>query len=237
MALVAAVLFAVVAAMAALSTTGTGDQPVASAPAATGTPGADGEPPSRDATRARLVEDDPLAVGPVDAPVVIVTYSDFSCTYCARFAQSTEPTLVDRYVESGRVRIEWRDYPYLREESTAASLAARAAAAQGRFWEYQRALFAEHQSSDGADFTPETLLGLATQLGLDTQSFADAITDPATLAAVQADRDEGLDVGVTGTPTFLINGVPMVGAQPVDAFVAAIDAALAVADRSAPSTP
>lgn len=70
---------------------------------------------------ARRVDGDPLARGPVDAPVVLVVYSDYRCPFCAKFSHDTEPQLVDKYVEAGKLRIEWRDLPIFGEESMVAA--------------------------------------------------------------------------------------------------------------------
>jgi hypothetical protein len=101
---------------------------------------------------------DPLALGDVDAPVVMVNYSEFQCPFCGKFARDTEPELIEQYVEDGTLRIEWRDFPYLGPESTRAAPAGRAAAAQGRFWDFHDALFADQPPPNSGKLTEDHLV-------------------------------------------------------------------------------
>lgn len=199
-------------------------------------PGPDGEraaeqnQPSQQeqlAALARLDADDPVARGPVDAPVVMINYSDFQCQYCKKFVIDTEPELIARYVDTGLMRIEWRDFPWIGDESTAAARAARAAAEQGRFWDYNLALYADQPSkTNSGAWSDGRLQELAAELGLDVDRFRDDMNDARTAEAVSVDFAEGQGIGVTATPSFLINGRPLVGAYPLEVFVEVIDEAL-----------
>lgn len=179
---------------------------------------------------ARREEGDPMAVGDVDAPVVMINYSEFQCPFCGRFARETEPTLVEEYVESGDLRIEWRDFPYLGEESQTAARAGRAAAEQDGFWEFAEAMFADQQPPNSGRLTPEFLADVAEGVGLDREQFLADLESPELAEAVERDFSEGQAIGVTGTPAFLINGQPVIGAQPTDVFVETIEQALAEAE-------
>lgn len=193
-------------------------------------PGGQGQRPHQErlAALARLDVDDPVARGPVDAPVVMINYSDFQCQFCRRFVVDTEQQLIERYVDSGLMRIEWRDFPWIGDESTAAAHAARAAAAQGMFWEYNEALYRDQPSgTNSGSWSEDRLADLADGLGLDVERFRSDMNSRATADAVAADFDEGQGIGVTGTPTFLINGRPLVGAHPIDVFTQVIDEELA----------
>jgi protein-disulfide isomerase len=169
--------------------------------------------------------DDPMALGDVDAPVVMVEYSDFQCPFCGKFARDTEPELIKRYVERGVLRLEWRDFPYLGPESLTAAHAGRAAAAQGRFWEFQEAMYADQQPPNSGKVTEDHLAEVAEQVGLDTEKFRADLRSKAVAQAVQRDFKEGQSIGVTGTPAFLVNGQPVMGAQPTDVFVEMIEQA------------
>ena len=180
-------------------------------------------------TLARRIAGDPLALGNVNAPVVLIEYSEFQCPFCGLFTRDTQPILIKKYVQNGTLRIEWRDFPYLGAESTTAALAARAAADQGKFWEYHDALFA-HQFFPNSNHLNETYLsGLAKSLGLNLAKFKIDMYSSATKAKVAADFVEGQSIGVTGTPSFLVNSTPIIGAQPLEVFTHAIDAAAAQA--------
>ncbi|GAA4301583.1 disulfide bond formation protein [Blastococcus sp. MG754426] len=179
--------------------------------------------------QARRIADDPLAQGDADAPVVLVMWEDFQCPFCAKFAQETEPVLFDRFVEDGTLRLEWRDFPYFGEQSVQAARAARAAGEQGAFWEYHDAVYALGFPPNSGQLTDDVLLGLARDLDLDVDRFTAAMQSQETLDAVTADFREGQQLGIAGTPAFLLNGRPIMGAQPTDTFVAAIEQAAAEA--------
>lgn len=180
----------------------------------------------------RREEGDPTAMGKTDAPVVMISYSDFQCPYCGKFARSTEQDLIKKYVATGELRIEWRDFPYLGKESVTAAHAARAAAAQGKFWEFHDALYAEQLPPNSGKLTEEYLTGVADETGLDVARFAQDMSSATTAKLVQRDFDEAMAVGVTGTPSFLVNGVPIIGALPVAEFEATIERALKAAKAS-----
>ncbi len=179
----------------------------------------------------RRTPNDPTALGDRDAPVVMVAYSDFQCPYCGKFARDTEKKLISKYVESGVLRIEWRDFPYLGEESVRAAHAARAAAEQGEFWEYHDALYAEQFPPNSGKLTRRHLLDVAGEVGLDTEKFAEDMDSRLTAKVVQHDLNEALSVGLSGTPSFLINGTPIIGAMPLEEFEATIERAAEAAER------
>lgn len=172
---------------------------------------------------------DPMALGDPDAPVVMVSYSEFQCPFCGRYARETEPELIERYVDTGVLRIEWRDFPYLGEESVIAATAARAASAQGEFWSFHDRLFADQPQPNSGRLTTAFLEGIATEIGLDLERFRSDMNSVETMSAIDADFDEALSVGVNGTPAFMINGEPVFGAQPTSVFVDVIERAAAAA--------
>ena len=167
------------------------------------------------------------ALGSAEAPVLMVEYGDFQCPYCGKFAREVEPKLVEKYVEDGTLRMEWRDFPYLGQESVEAAIAARAAQEQGRFWEYHGLLY-ENQL---AGFSRDRLLELAREAGLDVEKFESDLASGTYEAAVARDFKEGQQLGVAGTPTFIINGEVLAGLQPVGVFEDAIEQAEREAGR------
>lgn len=179
---------------------------------------------------ARRAPDDPLALGKPDAPVVMLNYSDFRCPFCAKFARDIEPELIKRYVDSGALRIEWRDFPIFGEESLGAAKAGRAAAAQGKFWEFLGAVYRDAPEKGHPSLPHDTLVDYAKQVGItDIAKFEADMNDPATMESIRADAIEGSQIGVSSTPTFLVNGEPILGAQPLDQFVQTIERAEAAA--------
>ncbi|PSL00582.1 protein-disulfide isomerase [Murinocardiopsis flavida] len=199
-------------------------------------PGGAAPSPSPGATAEGTPEQEPEVAGPrppeadpalmrgsADAPVTMVVFGDYRCPYCATFAEEQQPVLVEKYVDTGRLRLVWRDYPYRGAESEDAAVAARAAARQDRFWAYSDALYADTKAwrgAEAADFTR-----IARGLGLDADRFAADLDDPELRAAVADDMDFALGLGVPGTPAFLINGEAFFGAQPIGAFNERIEAA------------
>lgn len=132
---------------------------------------------------------------------------------------------MERYVEDGSLRIEWRDFPYQGQESVNAALAARAAQSQGAFWEYNALLFENQSSSNSGGFSDENLVRLAEEAGLDTRQFERDLRSEASQAAVAADFEEGQSSGISGTPTFIINGQVLVGLQEAGVFAEVIEEA------------
>ncbi|WP_236539000.1 DsbA family protein [Spiractinospora alimapuensis] len=181
---------------------------------------------------ARRDPDDPMAIGDVDAPVVLIAYSDYQCPFCKRWVDDTQPTLIEEYADEGTLRIEWREFPYLGEDSQVLSLGAAAAAEQDKFWEYHHAVFAdlEELGEAGGDLLDE-IEHTADEAGLDGERLREDMADDALAAAVDEDLAEGQQLGISGTPAFLINGEPVMGAQPLEVFTASVDRALAEADR------
>ena len=133
---------------------------------------------------------DARAKGSIDAPVVMVLYSDFSCPYCTRFAKQVEPQLQD-LVDNGTLRIEWRDLAQISQSSPLAAQAGIAAANQGRFWEFVSAAYGEADPSGHPEYTMDNLTALAQKAGVpDISRFQADTNDPETAAEVkQAQND------------------------------------------------
>lgn len=163
-------------------------------------------------------KDDPLALGKVDAPVVMIEWSDFQCPFCGKYSRETEPILIKDYVDKGLLRIEWRDFPYFGKQSVQAAKAARAAGRQGKFWQFHDEIYERELPPNSGKLTDEFLVSVAKDVGLDVDRFRQDMADPDVAKAVDADYSEAQKLGISGTPTFLVNGKPAVGAQPIDTF-------------------
>jgi predicted DsbA family dithiol-disulfide isomerase len=157
------------------------------------------------------------ARGPEDAPVTIVEFSDYQCPFCRR-AEPTVSEVLARY--EGKIRFVFRHFPLdrIHPQARGASEAAACADKQGKFWEYHSALFAENAQLDRA-----SLDALAEQLELDTAAFASCLEEGQTKELVEKDLQAGSEAGVTGTPAFFINGIPLRGAVPAADFQRIID--------------
>jgi len=184
-------------------------------------PGAPAAPAGASVAYAAPVRGDPAA------PVTIVEYGDFQCPSCGAFTRSVEPELIRRYVDTGKAKIEFHHFPWIGPESKRAAEAASCAGAQGRFWEYHDLLYAQQRGENSGFLTAVTLKRFATQLALDQAAFDRCLDDGTFRAAVEADLSEVRRLGLNGTPTFVINGQRVVGAQPIGVFATVIEAKLA----------
>ena len=177
---------------------------------------------------ARRTPGDPYALGPSRAPAVLVVYADFGCVYCAEFSRQVKPELTRRYVDKGLLRLEWRDYPLIGEESTMAARAGRAAAAQGRFWEFSTAVYGSPSTGPAyPDLSRGRLVDAAARAGVgDLRRFEADLDGTAYDLAIQDDLNEGVRYGLSSTPTFVLNGRILSGSQPVEVLAAVIDEAV-----------
>lgn len=157
--------------------------------------------------------------GPADALITIVELSDFGCPYCGR-AQATLTELERLY--PGQLRVAYRHNPLDIEDATLAAEASMAAAAQGQFWPMHDRLYAA-----GGRVTRAQVEDFALALGLDLARFRQDLDQRRHLPLIQADADLSHGLGAYSTPTFFVNGRPLLGAQPLHAFVRVVEEELA----------
>lgn len=173
----------------------------------------------------RRDEGDLLASGPVDAPVVLVVFSDYQCPFCSKWNNETLPLMME-HVEAGELRIEWRDVNVFGPASERAARASYAAAQQGAFWEYHDALFPDGDTRSERELGEDALISLAGDLGLDTELFSDDLASDETAAQIAANEQFGLELGAYSTPAFILGGQVIVGAQPSQVFLDTFEYAL-----------
>lgn len=173
-------------------------------------------------------------LGSASAKVTMVEFGDFQCPFCKSYFQQTYPDIKSKYIDTGKVKLVFRHFPLTQIHVNAqiSAVAAECANQQGKFWQYHDLLYTNGQS-DGTALDKASLEKYADQLGLNSgtlgfgkNKFNQCLEGNATLSIVNADQQEGLKDGVTGTPSFFINGKSIVGAQPASAFEQAIEAAL-----------
>ena len=180
---------------------------------------------SLDAPRQRVevLPDDP-AKGPVDAPIVLVEFSDFQCPFCQR-ATGTLAELIDRYED--QIRLVYKDYPLpSHAQAFKAAEAGNCAHEQGMFWEFHDKMFG---SQDALDVP--ALKSYASELGLEAASFSACLDEGRYTRRVQQDTQIGQRYGVSSTPTVFINGRPVMGAAPLETFDQIIREELAASRR------
>jgi protein-disulfide isomerase len=161
-------------------------------------------------------EDAPFK-GPPSAPITIVEFSDFQCSYCKRVVNVLEQVL-ERYPD--KVKLAFRDFPIvnIHPQAEKAAEAAHCAGEQGKFWEFHDLLFDKQDTIPTANFAEH-----AKTLGLEVSSFQTCLDGRKYQAKVERNYAAGVKAGVSGTPAFFINGRLLSGAQPLEAFKAVID--------------
>ncbi|WP_326830740.1 DsbA family protein [Schaalia hyovaginalis] len=172
--------------------------------------------------QARRDPDDPQAFGKADAPVVMVLYSDFACPYCTLFAKEVEPGLAD-LINNGTLRIEWRDLAQITQTSPLAARAGRAAAAQGRFWEFHDAVYAAAGEGEHPEYTQENLLEFARAAAVpDLDAFTATMNAEETKTAVEEAKTKAYSIGVQGTPFMFIGDAFVSGYRELDVIRATV---------------
>lgn len=160
------------------------------------------------------------SLGPKDAPVTMVEFTDFQCPFC-KSTQATVKQLREKYGD--KIRFVHMDFPLsFHSHALDAAKAARCANDQGKFWEFHDSLFENQGKLSATD-----LKATAKTLGLNTKEFDSCFDKGTHLAAIKADSEAGSKLGVDGTPAFFIDGRQITGAQPLPQFVQVIDEELA----------
>ncbi len=170
-----------------------------------------------------LADDDP-SLGPADAPVTIVEFGDYQCPYCQLWHDRVLPQLMALYPD--QIRFIYRDFPLGgHPQALPAAVAANCAAEQDAFWRFHDALF-----SMTYGLNDEAYRRYAANLGLETDRFAECLRGDSARQEVLEDYRAAIRLGVQSTPTFFINDILLVGAQPLEAFQQLIEAELARKD-------
>ena len=164
--------------------------------------------------------------GDPNAPVTVIEFADFQCPYCGRFYAQTEPQIYEQYIQSGKVRLGYFNFAFLGQESQWAAEAAECAADQNIFWEYHDKLYDSQSGENQGAFNKDNLKKFAEELGLDTNTFNECLDSGKYTQLIQEESSTASSIGVRSTPTFLINGQAVVGAQPFEIFEQTIDSLL-----------
>jgi len=172
--------------------------------------------------RVTVSTDGDPSIGPEDAPVTVVEFSDYQCPYCQAWYQQTFNQLLANY--PNQIRFVYRDLPLpMHPEAIPAAEAAHCAGDQGEYWNFHNALFSGQYSLGRAAYEQ-----IAATLELDTAAFTACLDDHRYQAEINADAADAARVGLNGTPSFVINGRILVGALPFESFKTVIDEELGV---------
>lgn len=175
--------------------------------------------------QAAIVKDPAASKGPEDAAVTIVEFSEYQCPFCKKYIDESYVKIMEEYGDE--VRYIFRDYPLgFHQHAQKTAEAARCAGDQGKYWEYHDKLFEEQEIWTAESDSTETLVGYAGSLGLDSGEFSECLASGKFGEAVKSDFELGQRVGVSGTPSFFVNGKMLVGAQPYEVFKEAIESEL-----------
>jgi protein-disulfide isomerase len=161
------------------------------------------------------------ALGPTDAPITIVEFSDYQCPFCRRWHAEVYKPLLAAY--PGKIKFVYRHLPLtsIHPDALAAAEASMCAGEQDAFWTFHDKLFSSESLGS------EIYTQYARDLGLDMDAFESCLSKHKYQQAVDVDTNFAIDLGIRSTPTFFINGLAIVGAQPLDVFKQVIDRELA----------
>lgn len=182
-----------------------------------------GENPTTTETvrRVNVSTDGDPSIGPADAPITIIEFSDYQCPYCEAWYQQVYPQLMAAYPD--KIRFVYRDFPLpSHDQATAAAEAAECAGEQSAYWQYHDALFTSQYGLGRAAYEE-----YAADLGLNVEAFATCLDAHTYKGEINADALDAARAGINSTPTFVINGRLLVGALPLADFVTVIDEELA----------
>jgi len=196
--------------------------------------GAVGQPVERKEILSYLTQNGPIK-GDKKAPVTLIEFSDFQCSFCRKFWNKTLPLIEERYIKTGKVKFTYRHFAILGKPSKAAAQAAECAGEQGKFWDYHDKLFASAGSLFA--FSRGRLKGYARELGLEDKVFTHCLDSGKYSKKVDGETSIAASLGARGTPAFFLNGRLIVGAQPFKVFEAVIEKALKKASASGKTKP
>ena len=160
------------------------------------------------------------SLGSASAPITIIEFSDFQCSFCRKFWLETLPKLKEAYINTGKAQFSYRHFAILGKHSEQAALASECAAEQRKFWEYHDQLF---KNQGGLAFTESRLKQYARDIGLDVGVFGTCLETGKYRQKVERETEAAANLGGRGTPLFIVNQRPLVGAQPYSVFQKIID--------------
>jgi protein-disulfide isomerase len=171
--------------------------------------------------RYEIPTENAYAIGPADAPITIVEFSDYQCPYCRRWHDEVYEPLLAAY--PGQIRLVYRHLPLtsIHPDAMSAAEAAMCAGEQDAYWPYHEKLFSSESLGNS------TYVQYAQELKLNMATFESCLSDHKYQQTIQEDSDFAINLGIRSTPTFFINGLAVVGAQPLDVFRQVIDKELA----------
>lgn len=191
--------------------------------------GGEAAAPSADLAGALKIGSHDVILGDSKAPVTFIEYGDYQCPYCGKVFTQVEPQLRQEYITTGKVKMVYRNFQFLGDESTNAGAAAECAKDQNKFWAYHDALYTaeiKDGKENSGNLNRNLFMKLAGDVGLDVPSFTSCYDSNKYVAQIKKEQADADAIGVNSTPTNYINGQVVQGAQPYSVFKTAIEMAL-----------
>jgi len=178
-----------------------------------------------------LIENGSPYLGDPAAPITLVEFGDYQCFFCNKFFHTTEPDIISNYVETGKVKIIFKDFTIIGSDSVTAAHAAHCADDQGQFWEYHDILYNNWTGENNGWASSENLHRFAQNVGLDINEFSECMKSEIHIPLIAASVEDAKTLGLTGTPGFFVIGVDnqiikIPGAQPYSVFESVFDSEL-----------
>lgn len=185
-------------------------------------------PESQEVDMALFYENAPPYIGDQNAPITIVEFGDYQCFYCNKFFHETEKQILENYVKTGKVKMIFKDFIIIGQDSVTAAHAAHCASEQGKFWEYHDTLYNNWNGENNGWASAENQIRFAQEVGLDMEMFSECTASDKYKSVIQASTQDAQTLGLTGTPGFFVIGpnnniVKIPGAQPYDVFVRVLE--------------
>ncbi len=178
-----------------------------------------------------LIENGSPYLGDPAAPITLVEFGDYQCFFCNKFFHTTEPDILSNYVETGKVKIIFKDFTIIGPDSATAAHAAHCADDQGKFWEYHDILYNNWTGENNGWASSENLHRFAQNVGLDINEFSECMKSEIHKPLIAASIEDAKTLGLRGTPGFFVIGVDnqiikIPGAQPYSVFESIFDSEL-----------
>ena len=178
-------------------------------------------------TESKLIQNGSPIMGNLSASITILEWGDYQCTFCYKFHQSTLNTIKHDFIETGKVKLVFKDFPLNGPDSVLASEAAYCAQDQGKYWQYHDELYKNWGGERTGWITRDSLDKFATTVNLDLEKFDKCLDDHKYLERVNQMYEFGKEIGIDATPSFLVFSnekiIKITGNQPLEVFLKSLD--------------
>ena len=169
------------------------------------------------------------SMGNKDAPITMVEFGDYQCHFCNQYFHNTQHQLIEKYVNTGKINILFKDFTIIGPDSDSAALYAHCASEQGKFWNFHDILYDNWTGENNGWASNENLWKFAMELKLDMKEMTKCVNDKKYVEKINSSKRDGVNLGITGTPAFFIidnnnnKVIKISGAQPIDVFESVFD--------------